>query len=92
MYALCLALGIPPAVAWAHLRRIRKKDVKRDFVDVMYTEGGKSFEAQVEELYNQRDAKGGMCSILQFLEREHYCVNPEWVETKSHERVVKAKR
>jgi hypothetical protein len=27
MYALCLALGIPPTVAWAHLRRIRKKDL-----------------------------------------------------------------
>ena len=90
MYALCLALGIPPDVAWAHLRRIRKKDVERDFVGVMHTKGGISFEAQVKELYKQRDATG-RSSILQFIAREKYCVNPEWVETKSHER-VKAKR
>ena len=88
MYALCLALGIPADIAWAHLRRIRKKDVERDFVGVMHTKGGISFEAQVKELYKQRDATG-MSSILQFLTREKYCVNPEWVATKSH---VKAKR
>ena len=92
MYALCLALGIPPDVAVAHLRRIRKKTCVRDYVDVMYTEGGKSFEAQVKEMYRQRDSSGGMSRILQDLAREKYCVKPEWVETKSHEKVVKPKR
>jgi hypothetical protein len=78
MYALCLDLGVPPGIALAHLKNIRKKDVKVKSVDVMHTAGGISFEAQVKDMYAQRDASGGTSSILQFLEGEHYCVNPEW--------------
>ena len=78
MYALCLDLGVPPGIALANLKNIRKKDVKVKSVDVMHTAGGISFEAQVKDMYAQRDASGGTSSILQFLEGEHYCVNPEW--------------
>jgi hypothetical protein len=78
MYALCLALGVPPEIALAHLTSIRKKDVTVNAVGVMHTSGGISFEAQVKDMYAQRDASGGTSSILEFLGREHYCVNPEW--------------
>lgn len=53
VYALCLALGLPSELALNHLRSIRKRGSTDNKLklDVMVTEGGRSFKAQIDSIY-----------------------------------------
>ena len=78
VYALCLALGVPPETAWAHLTRMRKRGDERFTTGVMSSLGGESFQTQLSVGYEQLRRSGGTDQMLNRT-LKGYTVIPTWV-------------
>ena len=76
MYALCLALGVPSKTAWTHLTKIRKHGETFE-TDVMSTNGGQSFQAQLSVSYELLKKNGTDDMLSRTL--PGYTVIPTWV-------------
>ena len=77
VYALCLALGVSPKTARAHLTQMRKRGNKRFTTGVMSSLGGESFQTQLSVGYEQLRRSGTDQMLSRTLKR--YTVIPTWV-------------
>ena len=77
VYALCLALGVPPETARAHLTLMRKRGNERFTTGVMSSLGGESFQTQLSVGYEQLRRSGTDQMLNRTL--KGYTVIPTWV-------------
>lgn len=76
MYALCLAVGVPPQTAWAYLTKIRKRGDEAFTTGVMSTNGGQSFQTQLSVSYEKLRHSGTEDMLIRTL--DGYTVIPTW--------------
>ena len=76
MYALCLAVGVPPRTAWPYLTKIRKRGDEAFTTEVMSTNGGQSFQTQLSVSYEKLRQSGTKDMLIRTL--PGYTVIPTW--------------